>query len=130
MEKIERPTLGTLSKGDKVIVIEPMRRQPAREHAGVVTKVARVWITVKHEYGGFPREARFRLDTQDDGGDSNYRWHFVTPEQKAYDDRMNAARTVLRDAGIQLDHRSPLQSDAMTLALAERVAALIGQVAP
>lgn len=102
MGKIERPALGTLKVGDKVIVIEPMHRQPNREYDGIVTKVARVWITVEHEYGMYPREARFRLDTQDDGNGSTYRWRFVTPEQRAWDGLLAGARAVLADAGVEI----------------------------
>lgn len=128
MEKMERPKLGTLKPGDPVIVIERIGgRGRSSEHSATVAKVARVWVTVKLDHrSGWNAEKRFRLDDQTSSGQYGYRDRFVTPEQHAYDERMRAARKVLTDAGVRLDHYSPFsKDDAATLALAERVVEIV-----
>lgn len=130
MEKMERPKVGALKIGDPVLIRVPGRyvNDDARWQPGTVVKVGRVWIAVRRQAG---MDMRFRLDTQDDGAERSNCYHFVTPEQRAYDDRMATAGRVLADAGIRYDRDSPFSKDlSMTLALAERVAQLMGVDAP
>lgn len=131
MEKMERPKVGTLKIGDPVLIRVPGRyvNDDVRWQPGTVMNVARVWISVCPE--GWGRWLRFRLDTQDGGTEHGSRYRFVTPEQHAYDERMATARRVLTDAGIRYDYHSPFsRDDSLTLALAERVAQLMGVDAP
>lgn len=91
MEKMERPTLGTLRAGDPVFIRVPGRyiNDDARFREATIINVKRVWITVRD--GGPDR--RFRLDTQDDGESRHGNgYSFVTPEQREYDERMAAER--------------------------------------
>jgi hypothetical protein len=130
VEPIERPALGTLKVGDPVLLIEPSYRRSTDDRyiPATVVKIARVWVAIQPEPNeGYARaERRMRLDTQDDGSNSNYRERFVTPEQRAYDERMTAARQTLTNVGIRFDYHSPFwRDDAATLALAEKVLELI-----
>ncbi len=110
MEKMERPTLGTLKIGDPVIVIDPdARRAEMREFPGEVIKVGRAWVTVRPSWGG---DIRFRMSSQSvEPGYGHGGYRFVTPEQHAYDERMTAARRILSDAGIRFDFDSPFRDD-------------------
>lgn len=125
---MERPALGTLRPGDPVVLIDPDHHcyHPGDgTYPASVVKVARVWVTVRRDVGGAEIKLRMDSQSQETGyGHGGYR--FVTPEQRAYDERMRAARQTLTDAGVRLDYHSPFSSDdAATLALAERVAQIV-----
>lgn len=121
-----RPELGKLAVGDQVLVIPGgfFRNKPEPVLA-TVTKVARVWVEMKRSDGdGWPKDWRFRLDTQHDGTDSNYRARFFTPEQYAWKEKIDEARETLRAAKIFPEYSSPWHTDEDRLtALADFVRA-------
>lgn len=92
----ERPSLGDIKVGDKVRIRTRGSRFEKDEEA-VVTKIARIWITVETEI----RSYRFRKDTQtaDDRtwGLADY---FETLEQYAWSQRDQAAWKFLREQRI------------------------------
>lgn len=64
-----------------------------------------------------------RRDTQNDGGQTGYAPRFVTPEQHAWEQRVDAARKALFDAGITVNWASDWNQDQdRFLALAAFVA--------
>lgn len=99
----ERPPLGKLEVGQKVMVVFPRHYARTVEHIpSRVTKIGRKYVTVESE---FPRHAvwRMRLDTQNEG--SQYvsgGARFKTIPQYEHDQRAQAAREYLRSCGIDL----------------------------
>lgn len=116
----EKPALGTLKVGDEVIVLERRYGRGTEQHAAIVTSVARVWIDLK-SFEGY-RTWRMRLDTQDDGNkNSAWKDRFVTQEQFAWMEKLNAATSYLKKAGVQIEYKSVMDSPAARVALAEMI---------
>jgi hypothetical protein len=108
MIPFDRPETGKVTVGQTVIVYPSgsgSRRSAAKPVRCTVSKVGRVWIDVVPEDGSFLAhyDARFRMDTQGNGSDTgNYRARFLTEDQYAWEQRRNAVREFLREAGIQV----------------------------
>lgn len=117
-----KPPLGPINVGDTVLVIQPRMRRAGNELAPIpatVTKSARVWIDLQEtDTDGRARTWRMRLDTQDDGGDGRWATRFATPEQLAWQQRITAANSYLRDAGIKVDFDSRWSGEDATILLA------------
>lgn len=96
--------------GDTVIVYERLNRGHS-EQQGIVTKVARVWITV--DTG---RERRFRRDTQMDGAEIGYPAQFFTPAQWVEKQQADEADAYLREQGIEVGWTSPWRGREIELA--------------
>lgn len=114
--------------GSKVIVTIPkVFRQGDEEFNATVTAASRVWLTIEADANPHQRW-RMRRDTQQEKvtmntpGAGTYQARFVTPEQRAYDQRMQAARELLRVEGVapSLGY-AHLWPDADVLALADFV---------
>lgn len=113
---MNKPELGKVAVGDKMLVIEHRYRQ-INTHEVVVTKVGRVWIDLAAEGN---RSYRMRLDTQNDGSQYSQKNRFVTQAQYEWEQKIEAARNVLVRAKINLDWDSTWYKDkARVLALAE-----------
>lgn len=117
----KRPELGTLKAGDEVFVVrrgyEMRGREPGDRYIpATVAKVGRVWIDI--EVSIERRTHKMRLDTQRE--QSNYSAgvrSFVTPEQKAWDERLNDARRFLgKKHRIRADIDSPWYGREIELA--------------
>ena len=117
----QRPTLENLRVGSAVLVLEAVYRRHAgltSPRPGVVTKRARVWITVALlEVRRFPHEYRFRLDDQSDGADS-YQTRFRTPEQYAWDQVQETAFVYLKEQQIHVSSYTPWRHRLVELARA------------
>jgi hypothetical protein len=116
---MSRPELGTVSVGDRLLVI-PARygRTPTEPIEVTVTKVARIWIDMAAtDKSAWPRY-RLRRDTQHDGGESNYRTRFVTREQYAWEQRLRQVNEYLREAGVDLAWNKPWNTDERRIVLA------------
>jgi hypothetical protein len=111
---IQRPALGELELGSPVVVHLPRsrRRGGDRYVPAQVSHKARVWITVEETGREHPNSWHLRLDTQDDGSDSNYRTRFRTPEQQLHEDALSEAHRYLTEQGITLEHDSPWRKTA------------------
>lgn len=101
-----RPELGPVKVGDTLYVIQPGRRRDRAYVEVVVTKVGRLWIDMDTP-GSTSTRARYRmrLDTQHTGstyGTGGAR--FVSPDQRAWQEREDAARSFLEEAGIRHWH--------------------------
>lgn len=110
--------------GDPVVV-SPSRYGCKEPVQAVVTKVARVWITVSEPLVvRHPREWRLRRDTQD-SGDRNYPQHnsrFYTLPQWADHLEEERVRKILREHRIDIGPHSPLyQNEAFKAELADLV---------
>jgi len=108
-----KPELGRVSVGDTLFVIHPGHRYRSTLTARVVvTKVARVWITVEeiNEVSSFRETWRLRLDTQG-GGTYNSLTRFVTEAQLLWEQRVSAAEKVLREAKVAPNFDSPWNRD-------------------
>jgi hypothetical protein len=92
----ERPPLGDIKVGD-VVRVRTSSRWSA-DYEATVTKVARVWITVRRE--GWTREFRFRLDDQTDGTKIGSPDRFQTQAQYAWFLRQSQAVSWLREQRI------------------------------
>lgn len=109
MEINERPALGDIKPGDKVLIRRSHDDMRGRGDAdryipAIVTKAARIWITIKPTADDRWVEYRMRRDTQAE--QTQYydgRRSFVTPEQAEYDDRIRAVDAVIKDAKVELD---------------------------
>ena len=119
----ERPKLGTLEPGQKVIVRRSMNdsrriKDPAERFIPAeVVSVARVWVTIKRTTEGYPREWRMRKDRQHEG--STYigtNASFATLEQHAWDETAEWALGTLREQGIDLRNSSPWRGREIELA--------------
>lgn len=123
-----KPELGKVAIGDHLLVIPATyARRPPEPVEAVVTKVARVWTELEEAAGeGRKRTWRMRLDTQDEGGDSHYCARFRTREQHAWEQRLMAADTCLREAGVGLGHGKPWQEPDRRIALANMIRAYDG----
>jgi hypothetical protein len=112
----------TLVVGSPVVVSESnvYRRKTVLISARVTSK-ARVWIEVTATTTGRSQSWRLRLDTQDDGDDSNYKVRFHTPEQAAFRTARDEASSYLSDQGIRLDYGSPWKQAAATIRLARMI---------
>lgn len=97
----ERPPLGDIKPGDKIIIFRRLVRG-GEEIQAEVTKVGRVWITAVKS-SGYGAEYRFRKDDQTDGSKEGYRTVFRTPEQHAWVQRALAAEEFLKEAGIRVN---------------------------
>lgn len=118
----ERPAIGKLKAGNPVILVDPTPGAVKRTKPATVVKVARVWVTVQ----GDGPTVRLRMDSQSESTGYGYGgWQFATPEQHDFDERLRAAREVLNRAEIFPRYRSPFNSPAGVLALAEAVAKII-----
>jgi hypothetical protein len=119
MSATKRPALGKLRVGDKVYVDETSRRG-ANWREATVTRVARVWVTIKAD-GGCELERRFRMDSQSIPSDYGYRMvaRFVTPEQRAWDEKLSVARKLIHEARISFMFASPWGRPGGVLKLAE-----------
>lgn len=93
-----RPPLGDIKVGDRVHVTRHTREL----YEGVVTKVARVWITVARVGAEEWSQDRFRKDTQDTGDAYGSYTRFETPEQYAWSRRESAAYAFLREQKIDV----------------------------
>lgn len=113
-----KPDLGKVSVGDIVWVREGYGRNRSWRKA-VVTKTARVWITVMTA-GGWPREMRFRLDDQSDGSGYSIGSYFYTVEQYEWLRAEEEAIEYLRSVGIY--DTSRLKASLATIANAIRTA--------
>ncbi len=114
----ERPLLGEIKAGDEVIILRSRLRGAEREPVTAhVVKASRVWV----ELSGNGTSWRMRRDAQDEGNEdypsSNNR--FVTPEQHAWEQKLQKANAVLKAAGITIGYRSPLKAPAARVWLAE-----------
>lgn len=124
MGTYDRPDLGPIAEGDKVIVRLLHYRNSTYVEA-TVTKAARVWLTItenapdSHDEGFRAREWRMRRDTQNTGSDSGYGESFQTPEQREWERRSTEASNFLFDQGISLRHESPWNSDGQRMRLAD-----------
>ena len=122
----------SVTVGDTVYVVrasnDKRRRLPSERYIeATVTDVKRAWITVMTD-DGFPRECRFRLDTQNDG--SQYlgdRERFVTPQQREQEEAISAARALLREQKITFGWESPWAEGDGLLRLADAVRALLAE---
>lgn len=107
-------------KANDVVIVasgnHPRNRQAQRY---VVTKVARVWITVRPE-GDEDRnhwlDKRFRLDDHTDGSGIGAPDRFYTLGEWAAREREDAADVFLRDQGIQVGYDSPWRARKAELA--------------
>lgn len=120
----ERPPLGDIKVGDKVIVVRPSPKgRSVVPIEANVAKVARSWIEIQRP--GFTAMVwHMRLDTQDEGNKdySYYNSRFLTPDQYAWEEKLRKSDATLRDAGISLHSSSPLGGPAERVRLAELVA--------
>ena len=109
-------TANDIHVGDEIIILYRMRR--GRETAmAVVTKVSRVWITAE-TVGAYPRELRFRLDTQTDGSDVSMPTCFRTLAQYEKSQKLSSALKVLKEHSFER-RWSGNCSDALLLAVAD-----------
>lgn len=114
-----------LVEGDEVIVVAPQIRS-APPYPAVVTKAARVWLTLTEKREQVPeswhrRTWRMRRDSQDEStGYSGNR--FFTLEQWAAREARMAAERVLSEANVVFGPgRSALRRDEQIIALAAAV---------
>lgn len=115
-----KPPLGKVAVGDQLLVIRSFSRFRDNDPVPVtVTKAGRVWVELAPESGGMAW--RMRIDTQDGGSGYGYGDRFVTQEQYEWEQRVTAARNVLREARLIPDGASPWHRDDRLLALAEFV---------
>jgi hypothetical protein len=129
----ERPTFDpdALTVGSTVWVAEPGHRH--RRGGGnpsilaEVTAKARVWVTVTRTGAGWPKEWRFRLDTQADGRQSNWAPHFRTPEQDLFHRAYTEASAYLAEQGIRPDLGSPWRAERATIQLARMIWEAVGE---
>jgi hypothetical protein len=110
---LQRPATD-VKVGDEVTVYMQVR---GYEETGVVTSVARVWITVKAL-----REYRFRRDTQYEGK-NDFGCRFKTPEQAEFDQHLRQAERVLRDHRVDVVSRA-IVPDGHLIAMADLLTAL------
>jgi hypothetical protein len=87
---------------------------------GRVVKIARTWVTIAVDQGGYENEFRFRMDDRTDGSDWPDR--FYTLDQWAEKVRRDEALTFLREQGVYLESSSPWRGREETLAELIRVA--------
>lgn len=109
-----KPDLGPVNVGDRLLVISKTYNGKDKDPIEtVVTKAARVWITLTETYQvrSMARTWRMRLDTQDTADGTNYRDAFRTPEQHAWHVRISEAWTALTAAGINPSYGSPWRTD-------------------
>ena len=122
-----RRALGKLTVGERLIVIPaPNRYHPKMSVEVVVTKVGRVWVDLREASNTVSQAKtwRMRLDTQDQGHGGHHQDRFATWEQLDWEQRAEAARKALFDAGITVDWQSLWNQDEdRFLALAAFVAA-------
>lgn len=105
-----KPELGSLKKGDKVLVIEASHRRYGDEEAAVeaeVTKVGRAWVTIVQLGTPYPGQWRMRIATQRTDNGTNYNNRFVTPEQYAWEQRLGRADAYLLEQGLVPSRESP-----------------------
>lgn len=96
-----------LTVGQKVKVYDNVGRQ-VQVFDGTVVKVGRKLVTVQWAFGGFsPAETQFRMDEGTENDGYGHRW-FKTLDQAETDDRLTAAREVLRNARVSIERASPL----------------------
>ncbi len=130
MTSNERPALGDIKAGDLVYV--PRSAQILKYHPDLVpyipariAKVARVWIDIKSVEtretirGTMPAQTwRMRRDTQreSNGPNSHHENSFVTPEQRAWDERQKDALRFLHQQGIAVYRDSPWAGRRVELA--------------
>lgn len=93
--------------GETVKVVEYNGRRANGENSreAIVSKVARIWITVK--VGDWGRELRLRRDTQTDGSGFGYPSRFYTLAQWDERERQEEAKEFLREQGITVEYKSP-----------------------
>jgi hypothetical protein len=109
-------TTAPVAVGDQLLVIRPFSRYRSNNPIEVVvTKAARVWIEME-EINQVPsqrRKWRMRRNMQNDGnGDRYHTDRFVTAEQYAHEQRVEAAETYLRrEAKACPDFASPWFQD-------------------
>ena len=112
-----RPSLpDDFGVGFPVIVIQPGRS--GRRIEAVVTKAARVWITINRTDGESWPVWRMRRDDQREKVYAGIPTRFATPEQLAWDDRVREARKVIQGERIEI-YRSSWQEPEKLLTLAE-----------
>lgn len=120
MTQTTRPELGELKVGQTVIV----RRSGDLRHVveegryvkAEVVKANRVWIEIDQIDAPYPRTWRMRRDTQNEGTGTSYVARFATVEQHAWDQRQEAAFSVLRGNGIRIENGSPWRGREAELA--------------
>lgn len=115
------PVSTPVRTGDRLLVFEP-RRGSSREPIEVeVTKAPPVWLEmteVQAREGFRPRTWKLRRDTQDDGGESHSRTHFLTPEQYAQRQRRAAVNAYLAAVGIRTERDKPWNDEERRVVLA------------
>jgi hypothetical protein len=113
-----KPALGKVAVGDRLLVLRPQNRFRDNDPIPVtVVKVGRVWVDLATE-GNL--SYRMRLDTQNEGSKYSQQNRFVTPAQHEWEQQIEGARSVLRDAKVNPGFGSPWHSDeSRLLALAE-----------
>lgn len=115
---MERPALGKMKVGDEVLVWQPRHGGGGQWIPWPVAKVGRVWITVRCG----SQDIRFRIDTQRGYSEYSYGFRFATHGQRAYDEKIESARKVLSDAGVDIAYHSPIRNnDAAICAMAGAV---------
>lgn len=114
-----RPELGKPNVGDTVIV-KVHRYRSIETIEATITKVARLFVTITENANNRDitpgtrislREWRMRMTTQHEDSQYSNADSFVTPEQYAWDSRLTAAQSYLREVGVSVDSRSPHQAD-------------------
>jgi hypothetical protein len=109
MIPFDRPKTGRIVLGQTVIVYPSgmgNRHSTAKPTRCTVAKVGRVWIDVAPEDGSSLAhyDVRFRMDTQGTGSDTgSFNARFLTEDQYAWEQRRDAVREFLREAGITVE---------------------------
>lgn len=98
-----------------------------RSRRGKVVKIGRVWITVEPEGERHPSLQRYRLDTQNDGGQYTSSPRFHTLAQWAERKQRDQAHKVLRDQGISIKFDSPWYGREIELAALLTAAAPVAE---
>jgi hypothetical protein len=122
----ERPELGELTPGQKVVVYRShndMRGRKPEERAipAEVVKAARVWVDIRKSGENLDEWSiyrwRMRRDTQDEATQySGSNCRFATLDQFAWDETQRWARGYLREQGIELRRSGPWTGREVELA--------------
>lgn len=116
--------------GQELRVFAPgaMRNPPPEGYRGLVTKVARKYVTVVWSLSeeGSPRETEFDMETgKERGSDSNYRKYIETPEKVMLDLRRQKAKKILKGVGVTLYELSSSFRKDLTLEQLEALARVV-----